>query len=216
MGSEMNDLADGDAAANFSFEPRLPGMKEEAKNPTSYNDKAGLNIKSESAICRICLSEEELPHHQLLTPCACAGGMGYIGVSCLKEWLEGKKHKKEMPYVNSYIWKGLECEICKTPFKDTYTKPDGTTGELLNFKRYPGCNNYMIIESVTNTTSKTIHVINFDVVPDVRVGRAQYVEVRITDISVSRYHACLTLQKDLRIVTIEDNFSKFGTLKLVT
>ena len=51
----------------------------------------------------------------------------------------------------------------------------------------------MVIESVTNTTSKTIHVINFDVVPDVRVGRAQYVEVRITDISVSRYHACLTL-----------------------
>jgi pSer/pThr/pTyr-binding forkhead associated (FHA) protein len=50
----------------------------------------------------------------------------------------------------------------------------------------------MVIESVTNTTSKTIHVINFDIVPDVRVGRAQYVEVRITDISVSRYHASLT------------------------
>ena len=73
----------------------------------------------------------------------------------------------------------------------------------------------MIIESVTNTTSKTIHVINFEVVPDVRVGRAQYVEVRITDISVSRYHACLTWQKEHGIVTVEDNFSKFGTLKLV-
>jgi len=121
-----------------------------------------------------------------------------------------------MPYVNSYIWKGLECEICKSPFKDTYLMPDGfTQGDLLNFKRYKGCNNYMVIESVTNTTSKTIHVINFDVVPDVRVGRAQYVEVRITDISVSRYHACLTLQKDLGIVTVEDNFSKFGTLKLL-
>jgi len=111
--------------------------------------------------------------------------------------LEGKKHKKEMPYVNSYIWKGLECEICKSPFTDTYLMPDGVTkGELLNFQRYKDCQNYMVIESVTNTTSKTIHVINFEVVPDVRVGRAQYVEVRITDISVSRYHACLTWQKE--------------------
>jgi hypothetical protein len=146
----------------------------------------------------------------------CAGGMGHIGVSCLNEWLEGKKHKKEMPYVNSYIWKGLECEICKTPFKDTYIKPDGySQGDLLNFKRYKNCKNYMVIESVTNTTSKTIHVINFDVVPDVRVGRAQYVEVRITDISVSRYHASLSYRPQYGCVTIEDNFSKFGTLKLV-
>jgi len=35
------------------------------------------------------------------------------------EWLENKKHMKETPYVNSYIWKNLECEICKANYKDT-------------------------------------------------------------------------------------------------
>lgn len=39
--------------------------------------------------------------------------MQYIGVSCLRAWLELKKVKLETPTVNSYIWKDLECEICK-------------------------------------------------------------------------------------------------------
>ena len=44
--------------------------------------------------------------------------MKYIHVECLKEWLEGKKHMKETPIVNSYIWKNLECEICKTSYTE--------------------------------------------------------------------------------------------------
>ena len=72
-------------------------------------------------ICRICLCEEdEVPDHDLISPCICAGSMKYIGLQCLKEWLEGKRHCKETSVVNSYIWKGLECEICKTPFKDKF------------------------------------------------------------------------------------------------
>ncbi len=78
----------------------------------------------------------------------------------------------------------------------------------------------MIIESVTNTTSKTIHVINFTKSRKVKVvsftylklkGRAQNAEVRITDISVSRYHTMIKLTKFGEVV-ISDNCSKFGTL----
>lgn len=72
----------------------------------------------------------------------------------------------------------------------------------------------MVIESVTNTTSKTIHVINFDESPEVCVGRAQNADVRITDISVSRIHSRLQLT-DQGEVRVLDNFSKFGTLKLI-
>jgi hypothetical protein len=32
-------------------------------------------------------------------------------------------HKKETAYVNSYIWRGLECEICKTYYRDVITHP---------------------------------------------------------------------------------------------
>ena len=70
----------------------------------------------EGKICRICLSEEEFPDHELISPCKCSGSLRWIGLSCLKEWLHGKRHCKETPIVNSYIWKCLECEICKNPF----------------------------------------------------------------------------------------------------
>ncbi len=72
----------------------------------------------------------------------------------------------------------------------------------------------MVIESVTQTTSKTIHVINFDARSSVKVGRAQAAEVRITDISVSRHHSTLSMNVD-GTVSVSDNYSKFGTLKLI-
>ena len=108
----------------------------------------------------------------------------------------------------------MECEICKSPFKDIYPSADGRELNLLNYVIHDGIKNFMIIESVTNTTSKTIHVINFDARKSVRVGRAQSAEVRITDISVSRHHSNLTLNPDGTVV-LTDNFSKFGTLKLI-
>ena len=70
---------------------------------------------------------------------------------------------KETPVVNSYIWKNLECEICKTSYSDTAKLKDGTSVNLLNYNIHEDSNNLcMVIESVTNTTSKTIHVINFN------------------------------------------------------
>jgi E3 ubiquitin-protein ligase DOA10 len=71
----------------------------------------------EETVCRICLCEEE-EGNPLISPCDCKGGVKYIHVECIKEWLESKKHKKETAYVNSYIWRGLECELCKSPYKD--------------------------------------------------------------------------------------------------
>jgi pSer/pThr/pTyr-binding forkhead associated (FHA) protein len=47
----------------------------------------------------------------------------------------------------------------------------------------------MVIESVTNSSSKTIHVVNLSTSNTVKVGRGSQCEVRITDVSVSRHHA---------------------------
>jgi hypothetical protein len=90
--------------------------------------------------------------------------MKYIHVECLKEWLEGKKHMKETPVVNSYIWKNLECEICKTSYTEISSLSTGNdqgSVNLLNYTIHDDAKSYMVIESVTNTTSKTIHVVNF-------------------------------------------------------
>ena len=70
----------------------------------------------------------------LISPCNCTGSMKYIHIDCLKEWLEGKKHMKETPVVNSYIWKNLECEICKTPLPDQVYNREGLEISLLNYK----------------------------------------------------------------------------------
>lgn len=98
--------------------------------------------------------------------------MKYIGLSCIKQWLQGKRHCRETHVVNSYIWKNLECELCKSPFLDTVFSRMGHEINLLNFNLFNNSKNYMVIESVTNTTSKTIHVINFDAYPLIKIGRA--------------------------------------------
>ena len=47
----------------------------------------------------------------------------------------------------------------------------------------------------------------------IRLGRGQESDVRISDISVSRTHALIKLEKNG--FYIEDNNSKFGTLALI-
>ena len=82
---------------------------------------------------------------------------------------------KETEVVNSYIWKNLECEICKTSYADLTnitTLKDGIKEfNILNYKIHEDSSSYMVIESVTNTTSKTIHVINFSQQKKVKVVR---------------------------------------------
>lgn len=95
--------------------------------------------------------------------------MKYIHLSCLKEWLEGKKHMKETSAVNSYIWKNLECEICKSSYSESYTLKDGRWVSVLNYKIHDDARSFMILESVTNTTSKTIHVVNLTRSPMIKV-----------------------------------------------
>jgi len=57
-------------------------------------------------------------------------------------------------------------------------------------------------------------VINFDATTSARVGRAQNVEVRINDISVSRHHSTFSLLED-GTIALTDNNSKFGTHTLI-
>jgi hypothetical protein len=51
-------------------------------------------------------------------------------------------------------------------------------------------------------------------VNDIKLGRGHDADVRVTDISVSRFHA--SLRKSAKgYFIIEDNHSKFGTLALI-
>ena len=74
------------------------------------------------------------------------------------------------------------------------TSPEtGKEVSLLNFDIHDDARKYMIIESVTNSSSKTIHVVNFSALSFIKVGRGSQCEVRITDVSVSRHHSTFEL-----------------------
>lgn len=78
----------------------------------------------------------------------------------------------------------------------------------------------MVLESFTNTPHKTIHVLYFedemvkmDEPVEFTVGRDNHVDVRITDISVSRVHSKINFFDNN--FYISDSNSKFGTLALL-
>jgi len=171
--------------------------------------------------CRICLSEEE-PGNPIISPCDCTGSVKFIHLECIREWLESKKHKKETPFVNSYIWRGLECEICKAAYNDQATLSNGKVVSLLKYDIHQDAEKYMVIESVTNSSSKTVHVVNFSAKSEIKVGRGSQCEVRITDVSVSRHHSTFeVIQIKNKIgemksyLSVCDEMSKFGTLLFV-
>lgn len=42
--------------------------------------------------------------------------MKYIHLKCLQEWLNSKKITKETAITKTYLWKSLDCELCKTTY----------------------------------------------------------------------------------------------------
>ena len=130
--------------------------------------------------------------------------MGAIHISCLKEWLNGKRLVYEGIKVTSYFWKALECELCKEPFEN---KLRSSLFAIMQFDKPE--KNYMILESIKSAPAKVVHV--FDLKHDsFKVGRSIETDMKIADISVSRTHSFFLIKNGK--IFVEDNGSKFGTL----
>ena len=117
----------------------------------------------------------------------------------------------------SYYWEELTCELCKEPLQlrnQVLIKEKGSqvkvTKEyfLLNYK-VPDKAKYMVLESDINCLSKAIHVVDLDFKKEYKVGRRVNNEITVSDISVSRAQAQISLRGDKLFV--EDLESKFGT-----
>lgn len=67
-------------------------------------------------------------------------------------------------------------------------------------------------QEVENEKQKQIHIIDFNAVDKIKLGRGHDADVRIHDISVSRTHAFIKKEQGTNRLYIEDNKSKFGTL----
>lgn len=177
-------------------------------------------------VCRICLGEENKGVDPLISPCKCAGTMSHIHLECLREWLNSKKTMKEGPSVTTYCWKNLQCELCQVRFP-AQVFLDGTIvsdklrlsakqrqklGKPVEILEYDTPDsNFIAIESVTLQNIRIVHVIDLKERSYVKIGRGHDVDIRVTDISVSRYHARISQDQNGDFY-VDDNKSKFGTL----
>lgn len=197
-------------------------------------------------VCRICYDSGE-ENNPLIAPCKCAGSMQYVHLKCLRKWMDGRLSVNNASDQNhdsgattvSYFWRNLDCELCKVSYPTSVECPSKSRAnevDLVDLYELPKPDTpYIVLESnirvpTTNTNApgvtfqKGLHIMSLSKSrPSVVVGRGHEADVRINDISVSRFHAMMKLiqvgvgnngLKKQQIV-IEDRGSKFGSLLAV-
>ncbi|CAD8070830.1 unnamed protein product [Paramecium sonneborni] len=168
--------------------------------------------------CRVCLSTGETLINPLIDPCKCCGSTKYIHIKCLLKWIQSSSHFNCNLYCTRFIWKSLECEICKYQFQPIFERNNRTYNLIeLSIPKEP----YIMMEFQQkksdnpshNNDKNGVYIINFGIKKELRIGRNHEVEISIADISVSREHAQLKLIGDK--IVLSDKKSKFGTLVLL-
>ena len=167
-------------------------------------------------VCRICYLEEDEnnPEDPLVQPCICTGSVKFIHLKCLRKWVSTRSCVKidTSPDCSIFLIKPVECELCKTKFPD-FIKFENRLLPVIDFSQE--YDNYLTLESLTldRQNNKFIYAISLDKERKIKIGRGHEARVILSDISVSRIHCIMTIEKNQ--VFIEDNDSKFGTLILV-
>lgn len=200
---------------NISFNTNV--NVKEANSQANNNKLYEKEEAQKSKICRICYLEDDTIDNPLIQPCICSGSMKYIHLDCLKHWIQTSIFVKIEDYddCSIYLYNTPECELCKTKYTD-YIKHKGRLYEILDLKN--DFNNYLILESITldRDQKKYLYVINLDNPTNkINIGRGHDSQILLSDISVSRCHCFLTIDKKSKNIYIHDNNSKFGTLILV-
>ena len=167
-------------------------------------------------VCRICYLEEEENNQEnpLVQPCTCTGSVKFIHLDCLRKWVSTRSCVKidASEDCSIFLIKPVECELCKSKFPD-YIKYENRLLPVIDFSQE--FENFLTMESLTldRQNNKFIYVINLNKERQIKIGRGHEARVILSDISVSRIHCIMTVEKNQ--VFIEDNESKFGTLILV-
>ena len=203
---------------NKSINTNFSQNLEEIKSPIKQSKKIKENKEpTNNKLCRICYGEEESKENPLVQPCICSGSMKYIHLNCLKTWINTSVNIKldSTEYCNIYTYKPAECELCKTTFPD-FIRHKGKLYDIVDF--YSNFDSYLIFEClfIDKTQNKYIYVVNLDIPNNkINIGRGHSSNVLLNDISVSRLHCILKIDKNAKKIFISDNNSKFGTLILV-
>ena len=175
----------------------------------------------EKQLCKICYSDETDDNNPMVHLCNCKGGLNYAHFNCIKQWMKTKLiiFENQKKTVKSYFIHSFNCEICKTPYPLKFKLNNNEKIFTLIDVEKPINSNYVILESLNqikeNNNIKSIHVISLNHDEELTIGRAHDCDVKIKDISVSRYHSKLIFNVNERTLLIKDLKSKFGTLALI-
>ena len=211
--NNKKDKNNDEKSINTNFSQSLQEIRIEHNTIKKKEPKEPLGNK----LCRICYGEEDNEENPLLQPCTCSGSMKYIHLSCLKTWINTSVNIKieSSEYCNIYSYKPAECELCKTTFPD-FVRHKGKLYEILDF--YNNFSSFLIFECLTSDKiqNKFIYVVNLDIPNNIiNIGRGHNSQILLNDISVSRLHCFLKINKRTKKLYLSDNDSKFGTLALI-
>jgi hypothetical protein len=163
--------------------------------------------------CRICFRSDSDYEDPLVSPCKCAGSIGYIHYKCLKQCINVKLNTKIGDNCMTFIWKNFECEICLAEYPK-YIRYKNTCYYLVDlnlfYEQYIIFDYTLYDDTKKRSVRKGIIVVSVNDDEDITVGRTQTNTIKLKDISVSRNH-CTIFKKDNKVF-INDKGSKFGTL----
>ena len=221
---KINDMANQRNPTDADLKEKIQilsinNINNKNKNFNNNSTQKTLTINTEhkkkDKLCRICyLEEDDETENPIVQPCHCSGSCKYIHLNCLKQWINTKSCLKvdQNDFCSVFIFTEIECELCKAKLPDL-VEHNGKLYSLLDFSdEFP---NYLVLESLTldKENNKFLYLITLDKTDDIKVGRGQFCDILLSDVSVSRIHCLLTIEG--KNVYIRDNNSKFGTLILV-
>lgn len=218
---KSHELTDGDTIKLGRFRFRVRQMvvhENSSEQPCLKLDENMQNCKAEgpentalaNVSCRICLLEGPADDDPLIAPCTCKGSIEYVHLGCLRQWIKGRLN---LPGTSngSFFYRPLTCELCKAAYPVYIHQNDGKVPLV----EVPGTKPpFIVLESMMRDSqqhvSRGLHVISLAEQKLLKLGRGHESDVRIADVSISRWHATIRFHRGRFL--LEDNDSKFGTL----
>ena len=188
---------------------------------TSYNYNLHNTIRiKKKKLCRVCYCDDKEVDSPLISPCKCIGGLKYIHLSCLRNWIEAKAiliRSESNEECLKYEINQVNCEICQEPYPDyIYNNDKDNFYEIFDFIQMK-FNSYIILETIPlnnndeNGKKREIFILSFDEKDSIFIGRSHTTDMKLNDITVSRYHSKIIINRDKKKFYIRDMGSKFGT-----
>ena len=167
--------------------------------------------------CRLCYQSESTISDPLISPCNCNGSMKYIHLSCLKNSIKLKYHKKSDIYYDMFIFQNYTCEICLSMYPkyiiyktQVYFLIDI---DLDKFENYVLCDLTQYVDNNQRISHFGYLMFRIDDDLELSLGRKKNNHIKLKDISVSRNHCVIKKIGDN--LFMKDLGSKFGTMKYI-